>query len=189
MKTVVINLLGGSGLGKSTTAALLFGELKLNGVHSELVREFVKEWAWQGRKPRPEDQTEIYETQKAREQDLYGKVDIIVTDSPLYLCAVYQKFYTGSDPIAEEVFRHYAESLDSGVRHINILLKRNKPFDPRGRYETEDQAKQVDSFLEEYLKAKDVPYVTVTSNDKQRVQDIITLIKELVGAQWTIEKM
>lgn len=42
-KTVVISLIGGSGVGKSTTAAAVFAEMKNQKMDAELVREYVKE--------------------------------------------------------------------------------------------------------------------------------------------------
>jgi ABC-type amino acid transport substrate-binding protein len=174
--STVINLYGGSGLGKSTTAALVFGEMKLMGLHCELVREFVKEWAWAGRQIKPGDQTEIYQNQLARERLYYGKLDYIVTDSPLVLGPIYQKYYTGTDSIAQEVFDNIIRAEQEGVSYMNFLLKRNKPFDPRGRYESEEQAKEVDFFVEKYLKDKSVPFHTITSDDKRRVDDIITIV-------------
>jgi len=48
--TRVINLLGGPGVGKSTAAAKLFAKYKDEGKSVELVREYVKDWAWEGRK-------------------------------------------------------------------------------------------------------------------------------------------
>src|ERR1700751_2169041 len=103
-KTVVVNILGGSGIGKSTTAALVYGELKLRYQVCELVREFVKQWAWEGRKVGPFGQSIIYGQQVERESSLYGKVDFIVTDSPLILCPVYQQHYDGHDTIKHCVF-------------------------------------------------------------------------------------
>jgi nicotinamide riboside kinase len=176
--STVINLFGGSGLGKSTTAALIFGEMKLAGMHCELVREFVKEWAWSGRKIKSEDQISIFENQLAREKLYYGKLDYIVTDSPLLLGPIYQKYYSGSDPIAESVFEAINNAENSGVRYMNFLLKRNKKFDTRGRYETAEQAKEVDGLVEQYLKEHSVPFYTITSNDHERVRDIITIVTQ-----------
>jgi len=171
--TVVINLFGGSGLGKSTTAALIFGEMKLQGKHCELVREFVKEWAWEGRKIQPGDQKIIFDNQLAREKIYYNKLDYIVTDSPLVLGPIYQKFYTGKDSIADDVFNTLKTNEQNGVVYMNFLLKRNKPFDPRGRYETEEQAREVDDYVEAYLKNKSIPFHTVMSDDRERVHEII----------------
>lgn len=174
--SIVINLLGGSGLGKSTTAALVFGELKLLDQKAELVQEYAKEWAWAGRRITPEDQDHLGNEQWTRESRLYGKVDFIVTDSPLILGPVYEKFYSGNDPIAAKVFERIETSKKNGITYMNFLLSRNKKFNPEGRFETEEQAKQVDSFLKEYLILKNVPFHTIASQDRERVNEIVELV-------------
>lgn len=176
MKTFVVNLLGGSGLGKSTTAALVYGEMKLSRYSVELVREFVKEWAWAGRKVGPLDQGIIYGNQLEREKSLYNKVEFIITDSPLILSAVYQKFYTGNDPIKATVLRDLETAKEHNVEHLNILLRRSKPYDPNGRYETEEQAKQVDIAVEQYLKENNLPCVIVEAGDRERVTEIVNML-------------
>lgn len=173
--TIVINLLGGSGLGKSTTAALVFGELKLLGKEAELVQEYAKEWAWIGKKITPDDQGHISDEQYSRESRLYGKVDFIVTDSPLILGAMYQKFYSEKDPIYEQIADRIKTSETKDVVYMNILLTRHKKFNPKGRFETEEQAKTVDTFLQKYLEEKQIPFHTVSSGDRERVEEIVKL--------------
>ena len=46
MNTLVINLFSGPGVGKSTTAAMVFAKLKMNGVDCEMALEFAKEKVW-----------------------------------------------------------------------------------------------------------------------------------------------
>ena len=152
-KTTVINLFGGSGCGKSTTAALLFARLKLMGAHVELVREYVKYWAWNDRKVREFDQLYLVGKQSAYESMLYGKVDFIVTDSPILLAGIYQDFR--SKGVYKYVSRVALDFMEQGrgrgVDYKNFFLARNKPFDPRGRWETEDEAKEIDRFIYGYL--------------------------------------
>lgn len=174
--TTVINLLGGSGLGKSTTAAFVFGELKLLEQNVELVQEYAKEWAWAGRKITPDDQDHICDEQWSRESRLYGKVDYIVTDSPLILGPVYQKFYSGNDPIAKSIFDRIQTSEQKGIVYMNFLLNRNKKFNPKGRFETEEQAKRVDAFLKDYLIDKLIPFHTIASEDRERVSEIVNRV-------------
>jgi hypothetical protein len=180
-RTTVANLLGGSGLGKSTSAALLYGGMKNAGWDTELVREFVKEWAWEGKKPDAIGQSIIYGRQLEREANLYGKVDYVVTDSPLILCSVYRAFYYGSDIITPLILKDLQEAKKQGVDHVNFLLKRNKPFDTRGRFEDEATARKIDRCVQNFLDYHAIPYVTVDVPDEQRVEfimDYLELIKE-----------
>lgn len=151
--TVVINLFGGSGCGKSTTAALLFARLKLMGAHVELVREYVKYWAWNDRKVREFDQLYLVGKQSAYESMLYGKVDYIVTDSPILLAGVYQDFRSNGKfkYVSKVALDFMDQGRQMGVEYKNFFLARNKPFDPRGRWETEDEAKEIDRFIYSHL--------------------------------------
>ena len=56
MKTIVINLFGAPGAGKSTGAAYIFALLKIAGIEAELVTEFAKDKVWEGN-------TAVFETQ------------------------------------------------------------------------------------------------------------------------------
>ena len=177
--TKVINLLGGSGLGKSTTAALVYGEMKNQGRQVELVREFVKEWAWEGKKVTSIGQSIIYGRQLERESLLYGKVDYIITDSPLILCSVYRSFYYGSGVIAPLILKDMDEIKSMGVEHVNFLLTRKKQFDCRGRYEDEKTAKKVDVAVKTFLDYHQIPYVNLDCDDSERVQRIIGYVDAL----------
>ena len=44
--TLIVNLYGGPGCGKSTGAAYLFSKLKMAGVDAEYVPEFAKDKVW-----------------------------------------------------------------------------------------------------------------------------------------------
>ena len=46
--TLIVNLYGGPGSGKSTGAAYLFAKLKMAGVDAEYVTEFAKDKVWEG---------------------------------------------------------------------------------------------------------------------------------------------
>jgi AAA domain len=176
--SIVINLLGGSGLGKSTTAALVFGELKLMGHEAELVQEYAKEWAWEGRRITPTDQPGIGDEQYKRELRLYNKVQFIITDSPLILGPMYQKYYNGQDTELSKTLNRIEDQQQKGISHMNFLLTRNKKFNPKGRFETEEQAKEVDGFLRTYLEENQIPFHSIFSNDRERVQEIITRVLE-----------
>ena len=174
--TKVINLFGGSGIGKSTVAALLFAHMKMKGLHVELVREYVKLWAWGGRKIRKEDQIYLLGKQSAYESMLYGKVDYIVTDSPVLLAGVYAEWHNGKDgeyvTAAANSFVEQAQRV-SGVEVRNYMLTRSRPFDTRGRWEGEEEAISLDGFLRLYLERNDHPYQVVGGTEMDKVNAII----------------
>lgn len=164
--TKVINILAGSGAGKTTTAAGIFYEMKKMGISCELVQEFVKTWAWEGRNIELSDQPEILEQQYAREAVLYGKVDYIITDSPFILSPIYEMFNYDEARTKETALRLMRDARDSGVEHINFLLNRTKKFDPKGRYEDEENAMKVDIAVKDFLVDNNIGYYEVTKLDQ-----------------------
>lgn len=171
--TKVINLIAGSGVGKSTCAAGLFYHMKLKGINCEQVQEYVKSLAWAGHKIDPLDQITIVGEQAKREKLLYNKVDYIVTDSPLVLGGIYDEFYN-KDISSSQSALHFIKK--SNIEHIYFVLKRNKPFDPRGRFEDEATAIKIDNFVNKKLTEWNISYNIIESEDDKRVE---TIMKEL----------
>ena len=174
--TKVINLIGASGIGKSTTAAALFAEMKMRGLNCELVSEYVKSWAYEKKVPSKFDQAYLFAKQARKESILYGKVDYIITDSPLWLSSFYENLYIGREIIAPAVRNYLNFVRDEGVEHIYFWLHRNKPYDPRGRYETEEQSKKNHVTMERYLIDNGVKLVDVPVDDRERVEFILKKI-------------
>ena len=135
--TLVVNLIGGQGSGKSTMMANLFAQLKWNNVDCEMCSEFAKELVWENRHETFKDELYIFAKQNHRLFRCNGKVDVIITDRPLIMSIVYNRQYgnhkdyiwnTAYESIVYETFKKY--------RNLNIFLNRVKPFNPNGRNET-----------------------------------------------------
>lgn len=174
--TKVVNLLGGSGIGKSTTAAGLYYKMKRKGLHVELVREYVKNWMWEERQIGHYDQIYISAQQAKAEYTLYGKVDWIVTDSPIILAPIYEEYYSPPGTIREYVLKFMKKAETAGVEHINILLKRGDNFDTRGRRETLDEAIKVDNLIRKMLKDEKVPFIELDCPEGYRANEILKIL-------------
>ena len=174
--TLVVNLYGGPGTGKSTTAAWLFAQLKLAGLNAELVREVAKEWCWSGRTIHEADQHTILDAQIERERMLYGQVDVIVTDSPLPVNAFYARKYCSEQTArtCEARVRREREYFTQ-IKHVDYWLVRSKAYDQRGRYQTEEQALEVDREQRPYVEAflGEPLHVSETAPDPRLVTDVM----------------
>lgn len=144
-KTKVLNLYGGPGTGKSTTAAGVFSALKQDGVNCEYVQEYAKDKAWElghssiGTPKVFKAQEYVFAQQHFRLRRCADDVDIIVTDSPLLLGLIYmpEDFELPSLPLViQEAYSVY-DNLD-------IFLERVKVYNPKGRLQTEESAKGLD---------------------------------------------
>lgn len=149
--TTVISLLGGPGVLKSTTAAELYAKMKRKHMKVEMVREVAKEYAWAGHKIGPFEQIAILGEQIKRESLLYGKVDYIVTDSPVLLGAFYFEHNHKEIFMTKMVNEYYKFSKRNKVKFRNYLLPRVVKYQQDGRFENEQQAKLIDSLIEDYL--------------------------------------
>lgn len=153
IKTIVINLFGGPGCGKSTTAASLFSLMKKERKSVEIVPEYCKQWAWANRERTEWDNILVLGKQCSYESLLYGKVNFIIAESPILLSGVYQSFYSAGErryvEKAAEAFVEHAES--KGIKHFNFYLKREVPYDEGGRWENAREAELIDEYILDYL--------------------------------------
>jgi hypothetical protein len=143
MKTTkVVNLYAGPGTGKSTTAAALFAELKYRGVNCEYVQEVAKWATWESRGQRFfSDQMRITAEQCYLQNILKGQVDIIITDSPVFVGSIY---HDQSYPIS--ALRACMVQTYEQYDNLDVFLVRDpsRGYNSSGRSQTEAEAIQKD---------------------------------------------
>lgn len=154
---IVINLFGGPGAGKSTTAAGLFWLLKNQGVTVELITEYAKALTWAKRSVELSDQFYIYAKQHHRQFVLKDQVEFCITDSPLLLPILYNVHEPSS-------FDDYVIDNWNGYTNVNFFIQREKPYSAIGRNQTEAEAKQLDKETRDLLRHYDVPYTEILGN-------------------------
>lgn len=150
-KTIVVNIFGGPSAGKSTQALGVTYKLKLNGVNCEYASEIAKDLMWREDYGSLKDQIKIFGKQNGKIFDLKNKVDVIITDSP----AVIGLLYCDNTEVSVKELKSLAlaEFNRDDIINLNIMLKRdtNRPYDPNGREQTEEEAKQKDKDVLELL--------------------------------------
>lgn len=144
--------------------------MKLKGESCEQVQEYVKSLAWEGRKLDHLDQITIIGEQAKREKVLYNKVNYVITDSPLILGGMYDAYYNNDKHSMEFILNFIKKS---NIDHKYYFLSRNKPYVQAGRYETEEQAKQVDALIKTKLTEYSIPFQEVLVPDEERVSFIM----------------
>jgi hypothetical protein len=154
MKTLVLNLFGGPGTGKSTTAAGVFHKLKLAGVNCEMALEYAKDRVWEGSGHVLDNQLYVFGKQYHRIWRLLGKVDIAITDSPLLNSILYYKDENPHFPNMV-TFEH------SQLNNFNVFLQRVKAYNPAGRLQDEEQARKLDLQIHEILISRNEDYFSI----------------------------
>lgn len=145
--TTIINLFGSPGTGKSTTAAELFALMKHKGMSVELVREYAKDIVWADNLSLLTNQLHIVAEQNDRVCRLLGRVDWIITDSPILLSNVYN---TSTDT-ASQALNLLVSELHHKDKSINVFLNRIKAYDPKGRTQTEAEANHLTAVIRSVL--------------------------------------
>lgn len=168
----VINLYGGPGTGKSTTAADLFAKMKWNNINVELVNEYAKEITWEKRFEILEDQFYITAKQNRKLTRIKNQVEWAITDSPLLLALAYAK-----PDYLPNYFKPVIKELYDTYDNVNIFLIREKPYHAVGRSQTEDEARGIDQWVKEFLIGNGYMFHEVVANEHAR-DTIFDIIKE-----------
>lgn len=156
MKTIVINLFGVPGAGKSTGAAYIFAMLKMNGINAELVTEFAKDKVWEENTEVFKNQSYIFGKQSFKMSRCDNKVEVIVTDSPLPLSI----FYNHDNRLTENFNKSVMDVFNS-YDNRNYLLLRVKPYNPSGRLQTEEESNALAKPIMKLLEDRNISYQAV----------------------------
>ena len=172
MSALVVNLFGGPGCGKSTVAALLFGKLKQHGVNCEMALEYAKDKVWEESFKTLDDQIYIFGKQLHKIWRLNEKVDIIITDSPLLFSVIYDK-ENNID------LKNLVLSTFNRFNNFNCLIRRQTKYQQEGRYQSENEAKELDDLIVNLLEENNIHYNCyddINTNVDKIFNDIIKLL-------------
>ena len=158
----VISIWGGPGVGKSTTAAGLFYEMKKRGLNVELVQEYAKDAVWEKRHNILDDQIYIFAKQQRRIARLAEHdIDWVITDSPIPLGLVYLRPNTLSSNFSNLVMEVFG-----GFDNYNFLLSRNVEYSPVGRNQkTVDEAREFDLKVSSLLQLYNMEFEQVVGGE------------------------
>ena len=179
----VINLFGGPGSGKSTTAAGLFYNMKLNHQSVDLVTEYAKELVWEGRLDDMLDKQEvIFIEQQSRIRRLRDNVDYAIVDSPLLLSCIYPRMNEQQKGVekwpALDEFMNFVIAVNNTYDNINIFLDRPESFEANGRDHNLKESQAIDNAIQDTLKELNQPFTCFTTNSST-VAAILTHLRLL----------
>jgi hypothetical protein len=158
----VINLFGGPGSGKSTTAAGLFYNMKLKHANVELITEYAKELVYSDRVNFLNSKQEyVFAKQNLRQYILRDKVDWAITDSPLLLSLIYPKIYNTSPG---EHFDQYVVETFHRYDNVNFYIARPPTFSDVGRVQDLSESVRVDELIVTALNNACIKYETIPAD-------------------------
>lgn len=174
-RTLVVNIFGGPGSGKSNISANIFSELKWKHILAELALEYVKEEVWENNENAISNQLFLLGNQYQRIHRLLNKVDVIITDSPILLSILYNKDNNKN-------FNNYVLDKFNEHRNLNIFLERNDvEFESKGRIHNLKESKNMDNKIIKLLDDNNIEYKSFVMNKdsvKKIVYEIIEIIKD-----------
>lgn len=176
-KPLIVNLAGAPGSGKSTGAAYIFSKLKMLGINAELVTEFAKDKVWEDAHAVFENQLYMLAKQYFRITRCENKVDVIITDSPILLSLVYN---TDKERLGDS-FEKLVIHLHNYYNSINYFLKRIKPYNPVGRFQTERESDLLSAQIKEIFFDVGVQFKEINGDVEgyeSIISDILDKIKE-----------
>lgn len=141
--TPVVNFFGGPGTGKSTVMAHCFALLKWQGLNVEMATEYAKDKVWEKSSHVLSNQEYVFGKQYKRIKQLQEQVDVVLTDGPILMSLVYHD---------DEPLRNLVLARNNEFKNINIFLERMKKYNPSGRYQTEQEARDLDFKIWNILK-------------------------------------
>lgn len=143
--------------------------MKLALYNVELVTEFAKDLVWSERYHMLDDQLYILAKQNHRLNRLRGKVDWVITDSPLLISLFHLP------PDYPDSFRQFILDLSATYENVFFYMERAKPYVPIGRMETEEESNAIGQDIRVTLEQLGVVFRTVagTDNAPDNIIDVI----------------
>lgn len=166
--TLIVNFFSGPGCGKSTMCAHTFAELKWRGTNCEMALEYAKGKVWENSLDVLDDQLYIFGKQYHSIHRLLGKVDIILTDSPIALSLVYGHKLP---PEFKALVLHQTQALSN----LNIFLTRQKKFNPAGRVQNYEESLEKDLEILRMLDENNLTYLVLPA-ERDSVKDVLYFI-------------
>ncbi|MFR1807224.1 MAG: LPD25 domain-containing protein [Ruminococcus sp.] len=184
--TIVINAFAGPGAGKTTSCLEVAEKLKKQGFVTEYVQEYAKELVYDNNlimlDGHYEHQFDILKEQVKRINRLYGKVDFILTDSPVLL----NNTYLNEDKSTND-YVAYCENVKKIYTlydNFNYFVERDKSaFEEEGRIHNLEQSIVIDDELKNTLHNNQIDFATYTHSTIDNIvrDSVLAYAKQLIN--------
>jgi hypothetical protein len=170
MKSIVVNLFASPGSGKSTTASGVFYQLKNLGINAELTGEYAKDLTWAKRHHTLLDQIYVFGKQHHRVWRLKDDVSVIISDSPILLGLVYASDYP-------QCYQDTVKWAFDQYDNMNFLVRRVKPYNPKGRRQSEEESQEKHLEIRRLLFDLNVDFYDIDGNS----EGVDTIVQQVMN--------
>lgn len=184
--TIVINAFAGPGAGKTTSCLEVAEKLKKQGFVTEYVQEYAKELVYDNNlimlDGHYEHQFDILKEQVKRINRLYGKVDFILTDSPVLL----NNTYLNEDKSTNNYVTYCknVKKIYTLYDNFNYFVERDKSaFEEEGRIHNLEQSIVIDDELKNTLHNNQIDFATYTHSTIDNIvrDSVLAYAKQLIN--------
>ena len=175
--TKVINVIGGPGCDKSLISSAIILYLHLHNRTVETIPDYAKSLVWQQNFEVLKNQYFIAQRQYEMLNLLDGQVQFLITECSLPQVLYYNEYYPEN---ICDIAKTRAQILEWYRQHnnINVFVERgDKKYVHTGRFQDEDQAREVDRGLRATLVREGLHYTAL----KPDVEAINAFAKTLLG--------
>ncbi len=166
-QTKIINIVASPCAGKSTLACELFVYLKKLHLDVEYITEFAKDLVWKNEMDQLNNQYYVCEKQYVILKSVYGQVDYIICDSPLFMGLFYNYYNEDNVSNTLKTAQTVLDRMEEFKNNIYIFIERNRelPYMQVGRVHSEKESLDIEEKIKYLLKCCDINYITTVTGD------------------------
>ena len=168
-QTLVVSAFGGPGSGKTVACMDICQQLKKRGYNAEYVSEVAKDYVYDENYEMldgtPEHQYDMLQEQVKRVDRYMGKVDFVITDSPILLNGIYNKQLT---PEYERQLLHLHSQYNNFVFFVN---RDESHYQQEGRLQDLQASMEKDAEIREMLDKNNIYYGTYEHRTVDKIVD------------------
>lgn len=178
-ETLVVNFYGGPGIRKSTMMLELAAKLKRKGIETEIAYENAKLHVYDNSLDLLKDQLTIFAEQYRSINRLLGKVQVIITDSPLLLSHIYGRLNNYNLP---DEFYDLVTKCHDNMRNMDILLTRGSSdtYSQVGRVQDANESLNIDESIKCLLN-ETTEYYYLCNNTSDEVDQLSDWISDCLS--------
>lgn len=172
-ESLVVNIIGGPGTGKSILASEIFSNLKRNNITCDVAWEYIKRKLREKALKVVQSQLYLFGKQQFQLFSMKDEVEVVITDAPLLLFSYYDK--TRCPFLRNMVLNEYNK-----YNNLLYFIERDLSVDyeTEGRYQDLEGAKQVDLELKAFLDENKIGYKIIRGIGSDSLKTVLDDIKQ-----------